>query len=209
MSSPDRHSYDPLQGHGLRHDPIASIIGPRPIGWISTLGANGVPNLAPYSFFNIFNYKPPIVAFASVGHKDTVSNIEATGEFVCNLATRSLAEAMNTTSAEVGADVSEFTLAGLTPRPSTVVKPPAVEESPVAMECKVLQVQQLRDLQGHPLETWMVLGQVVQVHIARHLLVGPEGTYDTATARPILRGGGPADYFEINEASRFRMFRPR
>jgi flavin reductase (DIM6/NTAB) family NADH-FMN oxidoreductase RutF len=203
------HSYDPQHGHGLRHDPLAAIIGPRPIGWISTVGADGVPNLAPYSFFNVFNYKPPIVAFSSVGHKDTVKNVQATGEFVYCLATRDLAEAVNASSAEVGPEVDEFRLVGLTPRASTVVRAPAVAESPVAMECKVLEVRPLQDLQGTVLDTWMVFGQVVQVHIDRRMLSGPDGTYETTAARPILRAGGPADYFEITEASRFRMFRPR
>lgn len=203
------HSYDPQHGHGLRHDPLAAIIGPRPIGWISTVGADGVPNLAPYSFFNVFNYKPPIVAFSSVGHKDTVKNVQATGEFVYCLATRDLAEAVNASSAEVGPEVDEFRLVGLTPRASTVVRAPAVAESPVAMECKVLEVRPLQDLQGTVLDTWMVFGQVVQVHIDRRMLSGPDGTYETTAARPILRAGGPADYFEITEAARFRMFRPR
>lgn len=202
------HSYTPAQGHGLKHDPIAAILGPRPIGWISTLSTQGVVNLAPYSFFNVFNYRPPIVAFSSVGFKDTVRNAQASGEFVYNLATRALADQVNTTSAEVGPSVSEFVLAGLTERPSMRVAPPAVAESPVAMECKVIEVKQLRDMGGSPLDTWMVFGEVVQVHIATAALSGQDGTYDTAAAAPILRGGGPADYFEIGAEQRFSMFRP-
>ncbi|WP_026096607.1 flavin reductase family protein [Ideonella sp. B508-1] len=204
-----RHSYAPAQGHGLRHDPIAAILGPRPIGWISTVSETGVANLAPYSFFNIFNYKPPIVAFASVGHKDTVRNAQHSGEFVCNLATRALAEAMNLSSMAAPPEVSEFTLCGLTPRASVAVQAPAVQESPVNMECKVLQVQQLRNLQGQVLDTWMVLGEVVMVHIDPALLCGADGTYDTAAAGPILRGGGPADYFEVTADARFLMHRPK
>ncbi len=205
----DFHSYAPAEGHGLKHDPIAAILGPRPIGWISTQNADGVVNLAPYSFFNVFNYRPPILAFSSVGFKDTVRNAQANGEFVYNLATRALAERMNATSADAPPTVSEFDLAQLGRRPSVCVRPPAVAESPVAMECKVTSVMQLRDAQGKTLDTWMVFGEVVQVHILRTLLCGPEGTYDTTAAAPILRGGGPADYFEIGAAQRFTMFRPR
>lgn len=204
----DFHSYLPRHGHGLKHDPIAAILGPRPIGWISTLSPLGIANLAPYSFFNIFNYRPPIVAFSSVGFKDTVRNAQSSGEFVYNLATRALAERVNASSAAVAPTVSEFELAGLSRRASLSVAPPAVAESPVAMECKVIEVKRLCDAQGSELDTWMVFGEVVHVHIARSALCGPEGTYDTAAAAPILRGGGPADYFEIGAAQRFELFRP-
>ena len=94
----DFHFYEPHAGHGLPHDPLNAIVAPRPIGWVSTVAADGTRNLAPYSFFNLFNYRPPIIGFASVGWKDSVTNIEATGEFVWNLATRPLAEAMNARS---------------------------------------------------------------------------------------------------------------
>lgn len=203
------HSYDPREGHGLRHDPLAAIVGPRPIGWISTLSESGAANLAPYSFFNVFNYKPPIVVFSSVGYKDTVRNVEATKEFVYNLATRPLAEAVNASSAEVGPEVDEFELTGLTRRPSLRVKPPSVQESPVAMECKVIEVKRLQDTRGTALDTWMVFGEVVMIHIDKRMLVGPNGTYEIGQAQHILRAGGPADYFEITDASRFQMFRPR
>jgi len=94
-----RHFYEPSQGHGLKHDPLNSIVAPRPIGWISTLGEDGKANLAPYSFFNLFNYNPPIIGFSSQGLKDCVTNARSTREFVWNLATRELAEAMNVSSA--------------------------------------------------------------------------------------------------------------
>jgi len=103
----EMHTYEPANGHGLRHDPFNAIIAPRPIGWMSTMGAKGNLNLAPYSFFNAFNYKPPILAFSSTGWKDTVRNIEETREFVWNLATMPLAQAMNITSAGVPPNVSE------------------------------------------------------------------------------------------------------
>ncbi|MBO9754419.1 flavin reductase family protein [Xanthomonas phaseoli pv. manihotis] len=115
MNTPDDsiHFYEPTQGHGLPHDPFNAIVGPRPIGWIGSRSAEGIANLAPYSFFNAFNYVPPIVGFASIGRKDSLRNIEATGEFTWNLATRPLAEAMNASAAMVPAEVDEFDLAGL------------------------------------------------------------------------------------------------
>jgi flavin reductase (DIM6/NTAB) family NADH-FMN oxidoreductase RutF len=206
MSNPI-HFYQPAQGHGLPHDPFNAIVGPRPIGWVSTRAANDVLNLAPYSFFNAFNYTPPIVGFCSIGHKDSVRNVQATGEFVWNLVTRDLAEAMNQTCAAVPPEVDEFALAGLTPEPSRIVGVPRVKESPVAFECRVSQVVQLTSAAGAAIESWLVLGEVVGVHIAQHLL--KEGVYDTAHAGHILRGGGPADYFSIGPEQLFRLFRPR
>ena len=149
------YSYQPGQGHGLPHDPFNAIVGPRPIGWISTRSASGVNNLAPYSFFNAFNYVPPIIGFASIGYKDTLRNIEETGEFVWNLTTRALADAMNQSCAAVGPEVSEFDLAGLTPLASEVVAPPRVAESPVTLECKRTQVLQLQGADGAQVETWL------------------------------------------------------
>ena len=206
MSDPV-HFYEPRAGHGLPHDPFNAIVGPRPIGWISSRSADGVLNLAPYSFFNAFNYTPPIIGFASIGYKDSVRNIEQTGEFAWNLATRPLAEAMNLSCAAVAPEVNEFELAGLTPAPSRLIAVPRVAETPVSFECRRTQVLQLQGANGDKVPTWLVLGEVVGIHIARHLLV--DGVYDTAAAEPILRGGGPADYFSIGPEQLFRMFRPR
>ena len=201
------YSYQPRLGHGLPHDPFNAIVGPRPIGWISTRSASGVNNLAPYSFFNAFNYVPPIIGFASIGYKDTLRNIEETGEFVWNLSTRALAEAMNQSCAAVAPQVSEFDLAGLTPLASTVVVPPRVAESPVTFECKRTQILQLQGADGAQVDTWLVLGEVVAVHIDLALL--KDGLYDTAAAGHVLRGGGPADYFTVGPEQLFRMYRPR
>ena len=201
------HSYEPRQGHGLPHDPFNAIVGPRPIGWISTQSATGATNLAPYSFFNAFNYVPPIVGFASIGFKDTVRNVQATGEFVWNLATRELAEAMNQSCAAVPPEVSEFDLTGLTPQPSTRVRPPRVAESPVTFECRSTQILQLQGVDGATVDTWLVLGEVVAVHIDKALL--KDGVYDTVGAGHILRGGGPADYFTVGPEQLFKMYRPR
>jgi flavin reductase (DIM6/NTAB) family NADH-FMN oxidoreductase RutF len=202
----DLHSYEPRLGHGLPHDPFNAIVGPRPIGWVATRSAEGGLNLAPYSFFNAFNYTPPIVGFSSTSEKDSLRNARATGEFVWNLVTRPLAEAMNASSAMVAPEVDEFQLAGLTPVASNIVQVPRVGESPVAFECRVTQIIQLQGADGQPTPAWLTLGEVVAVHIARELLV--DGIYDTAAAHPVLRGGGPADYFEITAGTRFRMRRP-
>ncbi|MES2743625.1 MAG: flavin reductase family protein [Pseudomonadota bacterium] len=200
------HFYEPAQGHGLAHDPFNAIVGPRPIGWIASQAPDGTLNLAPYSFFNAFNYIPPIIGFASVGRKDSLRNIERTGEFVWNLATRPLAEAMNRSSAPAPPEVDEFALAGLATAPGRVVGVPRVAASPVAFECRLSQVVQLRSAAGASVDTWLVLGEVVGVHIAHALL--KDGVYDTAAAQPIMRGGGPADYFEVRPDALFRMTRP-
>lgn len=126
----DHHFYEPAKGHGLKHDPLYAIVAPRPIGWISTLSPVGVANLAPYSFFNLFNFMPPILGFSSRGWKDNVANAEATGEFVWNLVSREQAEVMNATSATVGPEVDEFELAGIAKASSRLVAPPRVVGSP-------------------------------------------------------------------------------
>lgn len=205
--SRQRHFYRPADGHGLTHDPFNSIIAPRPIGWVSTKSAMGQVNLAPYSFFNAFNYRPPIIGFSSIGFKDSVNNAQQTGEFCWNLVTRAQAEAMNQTSAAVSSDTDEFELAGLVKRQSTVIDVPHVADCPAVMECKTTQVIQLQSAQGELCETWLVLGEVVGVHIQKSLI--EDGVYQTVRADPVMRGGGPADYFGISEANRFQLFRPR
>ena len=204
--SHDFHFYEPAAGHGLPHDPFNALVAPRPIGWISSVAADGTYNLAPYSFFNAFNYTPPIIGFASVGYKDSVRNIEATGEFCWQLSTRELAEPMNQSCAAVDADVDEFALAGLTPAHSRMVSAPHVAEARVVFECRLSQLLQLASAAGDTVDTWLVLGEVVGIHIDQTLL--KDGVYQTADAGPILRGGGPADYFEITPEQRFEMHRP-
>lgn len=202
----DLHFYEPAAGHGLPHDPFKAIVAPRPIGWISTRDEHGTLNLAPYSFFNAVSAAPPMIAFSSTGYKHSVANAERTGEFGWNLATRPLAEAMNQTSVAVAADVDEFALAGLTPAPSRVISVPRVAETPVSFECRLSEVVHLKSAAGEDTDSWLVIGEVVGVHVARRLLV--DGVYDTAAGEPILRAGGPADYFGIDAAQRFRMPRP-
>lgn len=203
----DFHFYEPASGHGLPHDPLNAIVGPRPIGWVSTMSADGVRNLAPYSFFNLFNYRPPILGFASTGWKDSVANIAETKEFVWNLATRPLAEVMNASAATVDPEVDEFTLAGIDTLPSRTVRPDRVAGSPAQFECRLTQLIRLQNKEGAEVGTWLVLGEAIGIHIDRAML--EDGVYQTARARPILRGGGPADYFEIGEDALFRMVRPR
>ncbi|MDU6923029.1 flavin reductase family protein [Franconibacter helveticus 513] len=201
-----RYYYEPARGHGLPHDPLNAIVGPRPIGWIASLDAQGNRNLAPYSFFNCFNYRPPIIGFASSGWKDSVQNIVETKEFVWNLTTRALAVPMNETSASLPRGEDEFARAGLTPAPSRLVNAPRVAESPVNFECRLSQCIQLTSANGDLIDSWLVLGEVVAVHIDEALL--ENGIYQTAKAQPVLRAGGPSAYYAIDEAQRFDLVRP-
>lgn len=212
MDTPDAvadfHFYEPAKGHGLRFNPFKSIIAPRPIGWISTRSPDGVFNLAPYSYFNAFADAPPIIGFSTSFHKkDSLRNAEQTGEFAFNLVTRGLAEQMNATSASVGPEVSEFGLAGLTPAASRIIAAPRVAESPVSFECKCTEILQLKTASGEKAPFWLVLGEVVAVHIDKALL--PDGVYDTAAAQHLARGGGLADYFWVEQSTMLRMTRPK
>ena len=206
MTEAAMHFYEPGKGHGLKHDPFNSIVGPRPIGWISTKGTDGSINLAPYSFFNGFSYTPPIIGFSSTNVKDSARNAIETGEFVWNLATLAMAEAMNQSCATLPYGESEFAFAGLTPLPSRIVQPPRVAQSPVHFECKVTDVVKLRNLDGGETPATMVFGQVVAVHIAPNLIV--DGVFDTFNAGIILRAGGPSAYAKITPETRFDMHRP-
>jgi flavin reductase (DIM6/NTAB) family NADH-FMN oxidoreductase RutF len=206
-SSPkDLHYYEPVNGHGLKHDPFNAIIAPRPIGWISSRDTKGNVNLAPYSFFNGFNYHPPIIGFSSTSWKDSVQNIQETGEFVWNLATMDLAKQMNATAAHVARDVDEFAIAGLTAVPGKLVNVPRVAESPVSFECKLSQIIQLQGADGKKVQGWLTLGEVVAVHIDKAMI--KDGVYQTALARPIVRAGRRGDYFEIKHEAMFEMVRP-
>jgi len=202
---PEFHFYEPSKGHGLPHDPFKAIVAPRPIGWISTRDAEGRPNLAPYSFFNAVCDRPPMVMFSSSGWKDTVSNICATGEFVCNLVTRPLAEKMNLTSAALPHGVSEFEFADLPAAPSSIVRPPRVAQAPAALECKLVQIVHLRAADGSELNQYLTIGEVVGVHLDRAYL--KEGTFDLLATHPVQRAGYVADYTEA--AVGFKMERPK
>jgi flavin reductase (DIM6/NTAB) family NADH-FMN oxidoreductase RutF len=206
MAQSDAHVYEPRTGHGLKHDPFNAIVAPRPIGWISTISAAGHVNLAPYSFFNAFNYVPPIIGFSTIGWKDTIENVSQTKEFCWNLSTRALDQQMNLTCSPAPPEIDEFDVAGLTKQASTLVKPPRILESPVNFECRLSQIVQLQGADGVKAETWLVLGEVVMVHIDKALV--EDGVYETARARPILRCGRLGDYVEIDGATLFEMRRP-
>jgi flavin reductase (DIM6/NTAB) family NADH-FMN oxidoreductase RutF len=190
--------------HGLQWDPFKALVSPRPIGWISTVGKNGVVNLAPYSFFNAVSTDPHFVMFSSGGRKDSQRNAEETGEFVCSLATYELRDAMNRTSQHVGPEVDEMALAGLSPAPSMLVAPPRVAESPVAFECKYWRTVDLPGPNGGPGTHAIVLGQVVGVHIDEGVIV--EGKVDVTKLKPIARLGY-GDYAVIDEV--FELSRPQ
>jgi flavin reductase (DIM6/NTAB) family NADH-FMN oxidoreductase RutF len=195
--------YEPSQGHGLRYDPFKAIVVPRPIAWISTLGNAGIPNLAPYSFFNAVSGDPPMVGFTSEGKKDTVTNILATREFVINLATRPMVEQLVKTGTRVDSATSEFNLANLSMEPSHLVKPPRVAGCPAALECRAVNTQEIVDLSGRKVGRWFTIGQVVSVHIDDAFI--KDGRFDARRARIIARCGY-RDYAEISEM--FEMMPP-
>lgn len=189
--------YEPRNGHGLPHDPFKAIVAPRPIGWISTVSEAGIANLAPYSYFNAFCTTPPIVGFASEGRKDSAANAEASGEFVVNLATRGMADAIRATSAPHANDIDEFEVVGIPREPSRLVKPPRVAGVPAALECKVTQTLGLRDAAGSDVDRHLVIGEVVGVHIDETFLT--DGHFDIVAARTIARMGY-RDYSQVLEA---------
>jgi flavin reductase (DIM6/NTAB) family NADH-FMN oxidoreductase RutF len=189
--------------HGLPYDPLKAIIAPRPIGWITSMAANGDINLAPYSYFNAFSTRPPIVGFSSESRKDSVDLVEETKEFVCNLATWDLRDAMNATSATLPRGVNEMEVAGLEAAPSRLVKPPRVAASPCALECKWLQTVHLRDLGGREIGRFLVIGQVVGIHIDDRYVTN--GMLDTAAMKPIARCGYH-DYAVVESV--FSLVRP-
>lgn len=189
---------------GLPWDPFKAIVGPRPIGWISTVSRDGVVNLSPYSYFNAVADRPNQVYFASATRKDSQRNAEETGEFVCNLASYALHQEMNRSSVEVGPEVSEPELIGLAMAPSSVVRPPRVAAAPAALECVTVDtyVCKTRDGRQHAYE--LVFGEVVAVYID-DAVIGADGKVDTGAMQPAARLG----YDEYSAVDRvFRMERP-
>jgi flavin reductase (DIM6/NTAB) family NADH-FMN oxidoreductase RutF len=201
--------YEPdKDDHGLRYNPYKSIVVPRPIGWISTVSTEGIVNLAPYSQFNNLAYDPPYVMFSAASfpesgrRKDSAKNAADTGEFVVNMATYDLREAVNITSRFVPPEVDEAALAGLEMIPSRLVKPPRVKASPVHLECKfhssLALPARVRDQVHH-----LVIGRVVGVHIRDDVLT-PEGKLDVAKIRPLARLG----YFDYTYVDKVFTMRP-
>ncbi|HVV80085.1 MAG TPA: flavin reductase family protein [Pseudolabrys sp.] len=197
--------YDTRDGsRTLPHDPFKAIVAPRPIGWISSISAKGEVNLAPYSFFNGVHSKPNLVMFASESFKDSVANIQETGEFVCSLATWDLRDQMNTTSAPMPHGQNEMERAKLEPAPSRLVKPPRVAASPCALECKMTQMIQLKDIEGRDVDGYVVFGRVIGVHIDDRFI--KNGRLDTAAMKPIARCGYNDEYTVVERM--FSMTRP-
>src|SRR5437588_4824874 len=188
--------------HGLPRNPFKAIVAPRPIGWITSMSAKGEINLAPYSFFNAVSDNPPIVLFSSEGPKDSLVFVEETKEFVCNLATFELRAAVVDTSEDLPRGVNEMKKSGLAAAPSRLVRPPRVAASPCALECRLLQVIHLVDLEGRPSGRHVVFGQVVGVHIDDRFI--KNGRLDTAAMRPIARCGY-ADYSVVDKVFAMRF----
>ena len=195
----------------LPHDPFKALAVPRPIGWIGSLDPQGRPNLAPYSFFNAISDRPPMVMFSSAGRKDSLRNILATGEFTCSIAHWDLREAMNLSSAPVAPGVDEFALAGLTPAPSLLIKPPRVAQAPAAFECRLWQTLDLPAPPARPGAKvapegyTLVIGEVVAVYIADAYL--QDGIVQTGKMRPLARLGY-MDYAVVTPETLFTMNRP-
>jgi flavin reductase (DIM6/NTAB) family NADH-FMN oxidoreductase RutF len=192
--------------HGLPHDPFKALVVPRPIGWVSTIGKDGVANLAPYSFFNAVSDRPPMLMFSSGGLKDSLRNVLDTGEFTCSIATWALRDAMNLSSAAVAAGVDEFELAGLTKAASRFVAPPRVAESPAAFECKLWHTLPMPPAKpgGEPAYT-VVFGRVVGIYIDDAYI--KDGIVQSGEMRPLARLGY-MDYSVLTPQSMFAMNRP-
>jgi flavin reductase (DIM6/NTAB) family NADH-FMN oxidoreductase RutF len=189
----------------LPHDPFKALVAPRPIGWVSTVGRDGSVNLAPYSFFNAVCDRPPMLMFSSSGMKDSAAFALETGEFVWNMPTFALREAMNRTSKAVPRGESEFALAGIKPAPSALVAPPRVADAPVALECRVTQSLELVDVDGAGVDRHVVIGQVVGVWLDEWY-IDARGQVDTAKLEPIARCGYTDEYAVVREL--FPMRRP-
>ncbi|MFZ2100230.1 MAG: flavin reductase family protein [Oricola sp.] len=178
--------FEPEKGHDLPYNPFKAIVAPRPIGWVSTRGRDGTPNLAPYSFFNAVSDTPPIVLFSSSGRKDSVTNAEETGEFVCNFVGEAQFREMSQTSFAYERGISEFPAAGLEEAECRLVKAPRVAQAPAALECVVTEIRQVKSRAGET-NNWMVFGEVVGIHVDDAMMTN--GRFDLAKARPVTRLG--------------------
>lgn len=195
--------YDAIRNdHGFEYDPFKALVAPRPIGWLSTLSVDGIANLAPYSFFNAMSQSPHYVVVGSGPRKDSLRNIEATGEFAVNLATFDLREQVNASSAPVPPFVDEFDVARVSKAPCRLIKAPRVAESPVCLECRLFRVIDLPDDEGRA-NDHIAIGRVIGIHIDdRHIA---DGRVNTAAMRPIARLGY-SEYATVSEV--WRMRRP-
>ena len=189
----------------LPHDPFKALVAPRPIGWISTRSRAGAVNLAPYSFFNAFAGSPPLIGFSSEGPKDSPTFAEDSGEFVWNMPTFALREAMNASSASLPRGKNEFDFAGLEMAPCQIVGAPRVAASPCSLECKVTEIIRLKDISGAAIGNILTIGQVVGVHIDESFI--KHGRFDLAATQTIMRCGYTGDYAVIDQM--FEMARPK
>jgi len=183
---------------------LTSAVVPRPIGFISSLSPEGVANLAPFSFFNAVCGEPPMIIFSAANRhplKDTLSNVQATREFVVNIVSEDIAEAMNLTAGDYASDINEFEISGLTPVASDIVRPPRVLESPVNMECCVHDIVKVSD---KPMGCSIVIGEVIRFHV-RDSIIDKDMFIDPDKLKPVARLGGPS-YSRIRD--RFDMIRP-
>jgi flavin reductase (DIM6/NTAB) family NADH-FMN oxidoreductase RutF len=196
--------YEPSKGHGLPHDPFKAIVAPRPIGWISTRGRDGSVNLAPYSYFNAFSGRPPLVWFSSEGVKDSFTFARESGEFVANLVGKHVFREMNATSVDAPRGVSEFGYAGLTMAPSRLVAAPRVAEAHAALECRVTETFEPKGLDGRPAGVHVCAGEVIGVHIDEAVLT--DGLFDNIKAGNVSRLGY-MDFSTVTET--FAMRRPK
>ncbi|WNK00962.1 flavin reductase family protein [Thalassospiraceae bacterium LMO-JJ14] len=193
--------------HGLPRNPFKSCVIPRPIGWISTIGPDGVGNLSPYSFFNGVSGDPPMVMFASGARsaeapKDSIYNVQQTGEFVCSMVSYELKEIMSDSSAAYGPEVDEANHLGIEMEPSELVKPMRVKAAPIHLECTYIDTMELpKDRNGGG--NAICVGRVVGVHIKDEFLV--DGIVDVEKIRPVARLGY-MDYTSVQEV--FPMARP-
>ena len=197
---------DPRTAAKLNRAIFNAIVAPRPIGWISSQSPEGHVNLAPFSHFNIVSTAPPVILFScntpgDRAEKDTLANVRATGEFVFNLATFDLREAVNATSAPAAPDVDEFMLAKLEKAPSVHVKPPRVAASPANLECRLLRIVEIAPEQPGDTSSNVVFGRVIGLHIRDEYLTAT-GRFDTIKAQPLARLGGiqyapPGAIFEM------------
>ena len=200
--------YEPKKGHPFKIDPYKALVFPRPIGWISSLSKKGIPNLAPYSYFNAVADEPPQVMFCSNGdsayggYKDSLANILSTKEFVVNFATANTRDAMNISSSNYEPNEDEFVAAKLKKRKSKLVKPPSVNDSPVNLECKLLKTLKLKT-NTKKIST-MVIGEVIGIYINNKFI--KNGRIDSVSMRYISRMGY-SEYSTIS--SKFNLKRPK
>lgn len=186
---------------------LVGLVTPRPIAWVSTISPSGIANLAPFSFYNLFGANPPVVVFSPLlrrdgSKKDSLRNVEATGEFVVNGAVDSLCEQINVTSKELPYEESEFDFAKLAHTPSTRIKPPRVAAAPFALECRV---REILPIGNGPLSANLVVGEVIWVHVDDELLAA-NGLPDPDRVAAVGRMGGE-DWCRTRE--RFALQRPK